>query len=340
MYSEAEIDAAVKAGVLPAETAAALRDFVARGHGAPGVDEEHFRLLTGFNDIFVTIAAALILIAIGWLGARAAPWLGGALVAATSWGLAEYFTRKRRMGLPSILLLLSFVGACIGTALALAMPDANGFGRGHVAPLLAAFCVAVGAVAAFLHWRRFMVPITVAAGAASALGAGVILVATAFPDSLEFMRVLTFIAGVAMFGLAMWWDASDRQRVTRRADVAFWLHLAAAPMIVHPVFGGLGLLAHGPVAAANALLAVGIYVVLAAVALAVDRRALLVSALAYVLWALSGLLIGQGAIASGFPIAALVIGSCLLLLSALWQRIRRATVLALPPRLQFSLPPV
>ena len=31
-------------------------------------------------------------------------------VAVTSWGLAEYFTRQRRMALPSIVLLLAFVG--------------------------------------------------------------------------------------------------------------------------------------------------------------------------------------------------------------------------------------
>jgi len=340
MYSEAELDAAVRAGVLPAQTAAAFREFVARGHAAPGVDEEHFRLLTGFNDIFVTIAAALILMAIAWLGGRQAVWLGGALVAAASWGLAEYFTRKRRMGLPSILLLLSFVGACIATVGGVVLPQRHGIGPQGLPALLGAVCVATGAAAAFVHWRRFMVPITVAAGAASALGAGVLLLASAFPDSQDLPRVLTFVAGICMFGLAMWWDASDRQRITRRADVAFWLHLAAAPMIVHPAFGLLGLLGHGTPAAAAAVVAVGIYVALAAVALAVDRRALLVSALAYVLVALSALLNGPGAISTGLPVAALLIGSCLLLLSALWQRIRRVTVLALPAGLQLSLPPV
>src|SRR5438874_3733945 len=32
---------------------------------------------------------------------------------------------------------------------------------------------------------------------------------------------------------AMAFDASDRERATRRADCAFWLHLLAAPLIVH-----------------------------------------------------------------------------------------------------------
>ena len=51
---------------------------------------------------------------------------------------------------------------------------------------------------------------------------------------------LVLIAGLGVFTLAMWWDRSDRVRQTRRSDVAFWLHLLAAPMIAHPVFHLLG----------------------------------------------------------------------------------------------------
>ena len=35
-------------------------------------DEEQFRLITGFNDIFVSIAAAILLFAVGWIG----QWIG------------------------------------------------------------------------------------------------------------------------------------------------------------------------------------------------------------------------------------------------------------------------
>ena len=110
MYSESEIEAAVAAGVFDRRTADAFRDHVARTRAAPAVDEEHFRLLTGFNDIFVSIAAVILLVAVGWIAGSAAPPLAGFTVAGTSWGLAEYFTRTRRMALPSILLLLAFAG--------------------------------------------------------------------------------------------------------------------------------------------------------------------------------------------------------------------------------------
>src|SRR4051812_27712820 len=111
MYSEAELDAAVAEGAVSAEAIGALRDFVARRRAAPAADEEQFRLLTGFNDIFVSIATILVLVAVYWLGDTLSPLVGTAGVAAVSWGLAEYFTRRRRMALPSILLLASFAGA-------------------------------------------------------------------------------------------------------------------------------------------------------------------------------------------------------------------------------------
>ena len=68
MYSQNDLDEAVASGALSAESATALRSFVERQRALPLVDEEHFRLITGFNDIFVSIAAAILLFAVGWIG--------------------------------------------------------------------------------------------------------------------------------------------------------------------------------------------------------------------------------------------------------------------------------
>ncbi|MAW98760.1 MAG: hypothetical protein CMN72_03755, partial [Sphingomonas sp.] len=81
MYSEIEIDNAVKAGALSPQAAEAFRNHVAAQRALPAVDEEHFRLLSGFNDIFVGIAIALMLVAVAQIGAVIASWLGGAAVA-------------------------------------------------------------------------------------------------------------------------------------------------------------------------------------------------------------------------------------------------------------------
>src|ERR1043165_7947698 len=123
MYSETDLEAAVADGVLTAEQAGAVRAFVATGRQMQPADEEHFRLLTGFNDIFVGIAATILLAAVGWIGQYFRPpigrdgpsFLGPLFVAATAWGLAEFFTLKRRMALPSIILLLAFAGGTFFT---------------------------------------------------------------------------------------------------------------------------------------------------------------------------------------------------------------------------------
>ena len=65
-----------------------------------------------------------------------------------------------------------------------------------------------------------------------------------------------------------------------------------------------------------------LYVVFAFIALAIDRRALLVSSLAYVLYALSTLFQQAGAVELSMAFTALVIGSALLTLSAFWQPMR------------------
>ena len=337
MYSESDIEGAVTAGILSPETARAFRNHVAAGRFAPAVDEEHFRLLTGFNDIFVSIAICLLLAAVAQIGGSIALALGGSLVAAVGWGLAEYFTRRRRMALPSIVLLLAFVGGIAATMIGLLV---------HIEPHLqdrasagvAAGIALVTAAAAWLHWKRFAVPITVAAGALAVVGVVVALALAAAPGLKAALYPLLLIAGVAVFALAMRWDMSDPERRTRRSDVAFWLHLAAAPLIAHPMFQMLGVF-HADVEIGTALVVVALYLAFGFVALAVDRRALLVSSLIYVLYAMYAVFRSAGAVELSSAFTALVIGSALLTLSAFWHPMRRIVVGALGP-LGNRLPPV
>jgi len=312
-------------------------------------DEEHFRLITGFNDIFVTIAAVMILVAMAGIGQVLTPDLdgpppfSGVLIAGAAWTMAEFFTRKRRMALPSIVLLLAFVGgvmeALVGF-IVLAFQGQEPNERVAAALIAGAALVTVGA--AWVHWRRFMVPITVAAGAAAAAATVIALILAAIgPENVEPERVLmplVFFAGLAIFAFAMRWDMSDRARQTKRSDVAFWLHLLAAPMIAHPLFHWLGITRGDTVGMGGVIGVLIVYVALGLVALAIDRRALLVSALAYVLAALTWLFDRFGAVELNIALTALVIGSALLTLSAFWTPIRRSVVSMLPGNLQQRLP--
>ena len=349
MYSDEDLQSAVSSGALSADAADALRAHVAARHQMPLGDEEHFRLITGFNDIFVTIAVAMILVAMAGIGQVFTPNLdgpppfSGLLIAGAAWTMAEFFTRKRRMALPSIVLLLAFVGgvmeSLVGfTVLSLGTNDPNE----RLVAVLIAGAALLTAGAAWIHWRRFMVPITVAAGAAAVAATAIALILAAIgPDNVDPERLvmpLVFAAGIAIFAFAMRWDMSDRTRTTRRADVAFWLHLLAAPMIAHPLFHWLGIMDGYNVGLGAVVGVLVVYVALGLVALAIDRRALLVSALAYVLVALTWLFDRFGAVELNIALTALVIGSALLTLSAFWTPIRRSVVAMLPTNVQARLP--
>src|SRR5690606_4441479 len=146
------------------------------------------------------------------------------------------------------------------------------------------------------------------------------------------------IAGLAIFALAMRWDMSDRGRTTQRADVAFWLHLTAAPMIAHSLFHLLGVFEGNEMGIGKAVMVIALYVAFGLVALTIDRRALLVSSLAYVLFALYALFHKAGAVDLSAAVTALVLGSARLLLSALWHRARAWIGGGLPDALTDCLP--
>jgi hypothetical protein len=250
--------------------------------------------------------------------------LGGAAVAGAAWLLAEYFTRQRRMALPSILLLLAFAGGVAGTLIGVLI-DTKADVSNQTQAMISAGIGLVTAGAAWLHWRRFMVPITVAAGALALVGTVASLVMAALPANDAVIYPITLAGGIAMFALAMWWDSSDTRRVTRRSDVAFWLHLAAAPLIAHPIFQMLGVLDNDG-SAGTGMVVLALYLLFGFIALAIDRRALLVSGLTYVLYAMYAIIKSAGAVELSAAITGLIIGSALLVLSAFWQPMRGLVV--------------
>jgi hypothetical protein len=329
MYSDEDLDSAVASGALSAEAAAAFRAHIAGLRRTPAVDEEHFRLVTGFNDIFVVIACALLLTSVGSIGSTKGAWIGALATAAVAWLLAEFFVRKRRMALPAIVLLITFVGAVFAT----------GFLLLNTAESSISIASFVAAAAAWVHWQRFHVPITVAAGVGTIVAGFIAVLVVMIPSAKDLVFPLMFVSGLAVFALALRWDMSDIKRETRRSDIAFWLHLLAAPLLVHPVFKALGVFSD-QVTLVQTLLATALYVAIAMVSLAVDRRALMVSALGYILYAFTTLLRNSGVVSLDFALTALVIGSALLLLSAFWHGSRRNVLGRLPSSVTARLPPV
>ena len=354
MISERALGLALKRAVLTPVQVEHLRAIEAESTGAPPepVDDESLRFVTGFADVFVTIGIVLFLGALAFLmssGTGSTPMYAG--VAACAWLLAEFFTLKRRMALPSIVLLVAFVAAAFVLAaqvFATLLPSASPVAQGQsilgivplqFLPLGLAALVTAGLAA--MHYVRFRVPITVAAGVGALCILAVTLVVGLVPGVTETaIDIVVLMCGLAVFALAMRFDMSDPERLTRRIDIAFWLHLLAAPLIVHPLIHGF---LHGldlRLTAGAALGILWIFIALGILAVAIDRRAILVSGLVYAGFALSTLIRATGFSGTTYlvPIVVLALGAFILVLSAGWQPLRRAILRRLPHGLAGRLP--
>ncbi|MEJ2124997.1 MAG: hypothetical protein P8Y47_09390 [Alphaproteobacteria bacterium] len=319
-------------------------------------DDEDLKFVGGFGDIFVTIGLGLFLGALAYFARKIGGFwetpnnIGVAasclITGGATWGLAEYFTRKRRMALPSIIMLLIFIVCCFvffATIFTLGEEDKifknirlssiDQAQRWIYFSKVFATSMATAIFAAIYYWR-FRVPIAIA-GAVAVLGAIVVaLIAAISPDAAtHYTRYVILLYGLGVFVLAMRFDMSDPLRRTRRTDIAFWLHLLAAPLIVHPILN--------PIAWDKALtweqaaLIIAVFLLLGAVAIIIDRRAALVSSLSYAGVSFATLVKETG-IASftseSVPLTLITLGGFILLISVGWHPIRRLVLGWLPSK--------
>lgn len=311
-------------------------------------DDEQLRFISGFSDIFVTIGLAMFLGAIGFFASVTGGGSGaGIVIAAAAWLLAEFFTRVRRMALPSIVLLIVFAcavfvaaGHAIDAGSAGHAPrglrDLLGVDTGRPIVVAGAAFVTVLMVAA--HYWRFRVPITVAAGCAALAGTVFSLFYATAPDlpPVAYNAVI-FICGVAIFVFAMRFDMADPERRTRRTDIAFWLHLLAAPLIVHSVTRGLVTDA-SKLDSGTAVAIIVVFLALSFVAVLIDRRAMLVSGLSYAGVAFWALIRQAGISDMTTPLTLLALGAFVLLLSAGWRPLRAGILSMVPATFTQYLP--
>lgn len=328
MYTNEDLKNAVNEGIFTQSDVEKFRTFISDTHNSPSVDEENFRLISGFNDIFVVIASILLLLSASWVSDDISPQLSALVVAILSWGLAEFFVRKRKMSLPAIVLLISFVSSVF-------LGVSRMFESTTEVSLM--FSAAAAVIAAFIHWKRFAVPITVAAGVMALVLFLITMFLTISENFTDYIEYVVFLLGIATFLLAMYWDASDTKRLTRNSDVAFWLHLLSAPLIVHPVFAISGIFTQN---AGNEtiLIIVILYLVLSAISLIVDRRVFMVSSLVYVLYALNTLFKTYGIENNSFALTGILIGFSLLMLSGYWSKTRSFLLRFIPQYIRNKVP--
>lgn len=365
MLHDEDLEAAIGAGIVTQAQADALRTFASERRtlgAAERADEERFRFMRGFNDFFFAIGVALLAAGLAFLSASVAAQAGRiayAIGAVGMWILAEFLVRCMRLVLPGILLaalFAAFVVACIPVEL-LPGGDLSGPIRVGRAPgsmwsalfgipglpglaVQGAVKAAAASLAAIAFYARFRFPfalLLIAGGGVIALQLA--LVHFAFNDSNIARQLILLVCGIAVFAAAMWFDLSDRLRLTRRSDCAFWLHIVAAPLLVHSLVS-LVTADVGRLDAFGAAMIGVIAVALTLVALIVDRRALLVSALAYVAAALSFALSRAATGGVLLIIVPLLLGAMVLALGTGWSALRRRLIPLLSPGVTERLPPV
>jgi hypothetical protein len=221
---------------------------------------------------------------------------------------------------------------------------------GNLEPIVVAGRALAAGLAATAFYARFRLPFALLVIAGSVvLFVSMIFRSILSSGSMTGMLILLG-CGLGVFAVAMAYDLSDRTRTTRNADCAFWLHLLAAPLIVHSLIrlivpasddnpGWLNM------TTTSAIAIYAIVALLTAIAVLIDRRALLVSALSYL-----GIAIGYaltGAVRAGadrrevvvFFATLLILGALVLVLGVAWQPLRRIFLRPFPSALVERLPP-
>ena len=304
----------------------------------PGASEAP-RFIRGFHDILITIG---IVIALGGLWALA----GAIAVIPAIIVLAEWFVKRQRLALPAFTLTAMLV-ASVGVFM-----DKMVGNTGSLAGALL-FLVQVAALALF-YWR-YRVPVALAAliWAGFSLVFFLILAAIggdAKPDSLfnthpRLIGLIGLALTCGMFAVALRFDTADRMRVTRRSDVAFWLHLTTAPLLLYSafavLFGSDGFWWSDKTSAAEAMAAIGIVTLMVLIGIIIDRRAFVTSGLLSLGAALAIITREIGVdISSITAFAFLAVGVIVLLLGSGWQQLRALFVEAMPEAIRSRVPPV
>ncbi|WP_372841435.1 hypothetical protein [Phaeovulum sp.] len=333
-----DLRAAVAAGHLnevQASRLIVLADTRAGQRGAMGAEDEPFELFKGFAEIFVSVGLGILIAGIVGVSALLGdPGVVMVLWAAFCWIFALYFTRRRRMVLPSIVLVTGFAAALAGVGIAIVGKglDLESSFAGSALGILA--IVGVGLLA---WYRVFKLPFTMFLVGLVGLAAVLVLTQSFnpsarwddFTDAFDLrngsgLAMGTLVFGVLAFVAGLFFDMRDPHRLGRNSASGFWLHLLAAPALVNTV--ALTFYNMGP--------GVGYWLLtlallgITALALVIDRRSFLTAGIGYLAFLVS-LVARQGGDLS-WPWVMVVLGLFLTALGAYWTDLRAHLMRMLP----------
>lgn len=376
MAERADLEAAADAGVIAREQVGPLADFLAtRRVPVAATGEEDLRFIRNFHDVFLAIGIVLFAVgmAIG-IGvtvgdssadtARGQLLLAGGLSAAAAaivWALGEVFARRRRLFLPAIAIVCAFTGFVVMATIMLYSGAVAGqsinldFSQPNLPPVVRNGLLLIGlmlAAAPLAFYGRFRLPFSMGlAGGGVAALATIAALVTDFDTARRLLPALMLGLGLLLFLAGVAFDARDPARQTRFSDNGFWLHFAAAPLLLNGAFGLLGqafgvpqnaegappsaaLAIAGEEGGATAQAAATLLVVvfLGLVSLLINRRALIVSALLTTGVAIGVLMNAVGLDAGALAASTLIVlGGFVLILGAGWHVVRRALLARVKP---------
>jgi hypothetical protein len=345
MFDRTDLRAAVEAGALSRDAADRLEAFLkTRSDPDRMLDPENLRFLANFNDIFLAIGMAILVIGVSvasglYLGPMVNSGPTAALVAVpvlvAAWMLAEYFAGRRRLLLPSMVLAVTICLAAGAIGTALMAPNQDSIANFEADRFFAGLGYAgfgAAAIAALAVHLRFRLAFALLLFALSVAGLVYTAIAQAGQGNLLVGGAATLAVGLATLAAAILFDARDPTRSTLSSDRAFWLHMAAAPQII---FGVRGLILGSGFSEASGASALAILLVLIAfgvLSLALNRRALIVSGLITFATAIGALLnsVSGGNEGTTIMLTLLVVGGSIVLLGGGWRTARRWLLKALP----------
>ncbi len=346
-FARDDLRAAVAAGIL-SEAQAASVTTLAQGRAGRRdtmpAEDEPFEFFRGFSEIFVSLGLVILLSGVAAMLA----WFGGTSllifvpfgVAIVAFWWANYFTLKRRMNLPSMVLAIAFGSGLYLSAVTVATIAELPFRVSVVGSFT------VGAVGMALWYRRFRLPFSVFILGLNVLG--VVYALTASVDNLggflegsrgpgfaslfdlresPYFALATLLFGFGAFCVGMWFDTRDPYRLGRHAATAFWCHMLAAPALVNTVAltlyntGGQS----GIVLLMVALLGISV------LALVIDRRSFLSAAIVYIAIVIAWIVQGSGDADFGtWTFILILLGAVITAVGTWWVPLRAALMRALP----------
>lgn len=279
---------------------------------------ELFDFIKGYTDILITLGLCLFQIGfalslLSLFDDNNWPHIWVLIILASlQIGLSAYYLRYRRLKLPGMSICLGLAA----TIFAIAFFEDWTQELIWIAPLLG-----------LLFYIAFRLPFVLYLTALS----GALLIFDLSDKGFETGPSLeiSILYGCILVVIALYFDIRDRLRETRLAQNAFWLHLAAAPCLIHPFAFPL-LIDDSLYASLGLFVAI---IILSLFSIIIDRRSFLLSSSLYLLALLIKLLFFQDQtdmMTTSLFFIFFLIGVFLTSIGSFWEHIRKTIMSILP----------